>query len=820
MTRKTRSRTGICHTFGVLAGAAIMLGATASTSFALETIRVQARATSQEVRDIPVAITAVGEETMEKFSLNDIEDVAAFTPGLELSRISSGSGVSISIRGISSSAGTLGIESSVSVIIDGVYYPQPRTIHEGLLDASQVAILKGPQALYFGKNATAGVISIVTNDPGDEFEVIGRVGFEIEAQDLTGEAILSAPINDKWGVRLALRGSKMWDGYIKNTAGPTTYTTRDAANGFAPTVWDVPAPASDWLPGERVMQGRLTLLGRPSDIFTFRLKTSFADWKQRAPSQFELFDCPTLNGIPHRNTGVGPGGIQAPVPAAAGECNKDRRQGVNPEPDTIGTSTPDLGRFGGELGEFYKSYNVSADFGFDFDWLNWQTILNWHQQTTGWAGDNDGGADSSVFASEWTRFNNYAIETRAATKFDGGINGVLGVYYQRTTRNFRQEVFFAGAQNSAADPTNEFVAYDKISGTDGETISVYGELIWDITDQLQLTGGARYIWEKKDSYFIQPYVNPAYLGLFIEGRTLADDSSFDDLIPEVTLRWQPTDELTFYVAYKQGFKSGGFDNGSIDSTLNADPIGDITFLPETVEGFEGGIKADLAGGNLRLELDAYRYKYTDLQLNFFNSTTFAYRTLNAGSARTTGVELAINWAPEQVEGLQLNGSIGYNDAHYINFTAPCYSGQSPANGCPVQPGALKNQDLSGAARNLAPKWFGNVGFDYTRPFGNGLEFGVSSNLKWKSKYSLSEFIPDAIQSGYAQIDASIRIGDVDGMWQFAIIGKNLTDKYVALNARDAPSTGGNTGTDNAFQSDRYGSLLAPRTIEFELSFRY
>ena len=86
--------------------------------------------------------------------------------------------------------------------------------------------------------------------------------------------------------------------------------------------------------------------------------------------------------------------------------------------------------------------------------------------------------------------------------------------------------------------------------------------------------------------------------LFVEGRVLADDSSYDDLIPEVTLRWQPNDDLTLWVAYKQGFKSGGFDNGSIDSTLNASPIEDITYQPEHVEGGEFGIKASLLNNTM------------------------------------------------------------------------------------------------------------------------------------------------------------------------------------------------------------------------------
>lgn len=803
----------------------------------LDVVTVRARATAQPIRDIPVAITAVNEQTMDEYGLKNLTDVAAHTPGLEIVRISSGSGSEISIRGISSSAGTIGIEPSVAIILDGVYFPQSRVIHEGLFDSSQVALLKGPQALYFGKNATAGVISIRTNDPGDELEILGKVGYEIEAQSLSGEAVLSTPINDKIGIRLAVAGTKMWQGYIRNTAGPTIYNTFDVATGIL-TPQANGAPKNDWIPGEESFFGRLTIKGTPSDVFTYRLKASYADTKVSTANGAERFDCNALNGVAHV-TGVDPvTGLQIPLVAAGVACDRNRAAGQNPIPPAVAETSMDLNRFGGELGEEYKSYIVTGDFEFDYDTFNVQTILNWHQQRVGWVIDADGGGATGVFASEFSTFDNFAIESRAATKFEGGINGVLGVYFQDTKRDWRQEVIFAGSQNSAvADPMDEFISYDKVSETDGQTFSVYGELIWDVTDQIELTAGARYIREKKDSFFTQPYVNPIFKGrtgpgftfgpndgpapLFVEGRILADKRTDDDLIPEVTLRWQPADDMTIWVAYKQGFKSGGFDNGSIDSTLNADPIGDITYDPEHVEGGEAGLKTSFADGAIDFEFDVFYYKYSDLQLNFFNATTFAYRTLNAGSAKTKGAEMQIRWSPENVEGLRISGSLAYTDAAYSTFAAPCYAGQSPADGCPLQPGvALKNQDLSGVRRNLAPKWAGNIGFNYTRPIGNGFEWGLSSNARYKSKYLLSAFIPDATQSGYFWLDAAIRFGAEDGSWQFAIIGRNLTDKYVLVNATDIPSTGGNVGTANAFRADRAGVILDPRTIEFEVSFRF
>jgi len=280
--------------------------------------------------------------------------------------------------------------------------------------------------------------------------------------------------------------------------------------------------------------------------------------------------------------------------------------------------------------------------------------------------------------------------------------------------------------------------------------------------------------------------------------------------------------LVWYATYKIGFKSGGFSSSAIYSTLTLDQITDITFEPESVKGFEGGVKASLLDGSMNIEFEAYRYKFNDLQIDFFNSPAFAFITENAGGARTTGAEIQAVWQPEAVTGLRLNASLAYNDSKYTDFIAPCYAGQTPANGCTIFiPGQVPKQELGGQTRALAPKWSGVMGVDYEQPFGNGLKFGISANAVFKSKYRLGGFNnPVDTQKGFATLDAALRFGTEDDTWQFSIIGKNLTNKYALLASGDTPSTGGGTGTAGGFSADRTGTPIMPRTIEFQLTWRY
>ena len=262
-----------------------------SLSSSIEEIVVTARATEESIRDIPVAITAYSEEEMENLNINSLDDIAASSASLEINRINSGSGVQIAIRGIASSPGSLGIEQSVAVMIDGVYFPQGRVINEGLFDTNQVAILKGPQALYFGKNATAGAVSIVTNDPGDEFEISGSVSHEFEYESDTYEFVISGPISENWGARLAVYESEMDKGWFKNTASDTIYTTVDAANGFAPTGHENPEPTTKYFPASEESYQRLTIKGDLGDRSTIKFKASFADKSMASVTMAELFDC-------------------------------------------------------------------------------------------------------------------------------------------------------------------------------------------------------------------------------------------------------------------------------------------------------------------------------------------------------------------------------------------------------------------------------------------------------------------------------------------------------------------------------------------------
>src|SRR5690606_19716413 len=144
----------------------------------LEEVVVTARKRAESLQEVPIAVSALTSDTLQKYDITSIEKLTSMTPQFTVGRASNGSGAQLTMRGIGSSSTSISIEQSVAVIVDDVYYGQGRVINEGMFDMERIEVLKGPQALFFGKNATAGAIALTSADPTGEFELSGKLGYE------------------------------------------------------------------------------------------------------------------------------------------------------------------------------------------------------------------------------------------------------------------------------------------------------------------------------------------------------------------------------------------------------------------------------------------------------------------------------------------------------------------------------------------------------------------------------------------------------------------------------------------------------------------
>ncbi len=781
----------------------------------LEDIVVTARKRAESVQDIPVAVTAISEAQIQRQDLTSLEKVAARTPNFTVGRASNGSGAQLTLRGIGSSSTSIGIEQSVAVVVDGVYYGQGRIINEGFFDLSRLEILKGPQALFFGKNATAGVVSITTADPTDKLEVRARAGYEFRSQQVQGEIVGSGPLTDTLGLRVAVRGTKMFDGYFKNEASPVNYATTDvAAVNNVGTTNHIAQPAARNEPGEKELLGRVTLKWQPTSELTATLKAS-GDYNKTNNSSWNYvnFRCENGGGVSSLN--------------AAYACKNHFVTHQNNMPADIAATFP-FAKDDGALYNRYKSFGTTGTINYVMDDVTFTSVTNYNWNNNRWTCACDfQSSNTGTWATENSSWHAFSSELRALTTYDGPVNLMVGGLYQKTKRKFNQWVMFAGLQDSSASPENRYVASSKASNTDGETLAGFGQVTWKFTDTLEATGGVRYTHETKDSIFSQPYNNAALTTIFRPANDpdglgiVTAKQTFNNWSPEATISWKPARGLLFYGAFKTAYKSGGFSNSGINSKFSQDPSGDLTFEPEKASGFEIGAKTTLLDNQLRFNVGLYTFGYKDLQVDFFNSPIFAFQTLTA-DARTKGVEVELEYAPRAIEGLNLHGSVNYNRARYTNFPlAPCYAGQRPTEGCFSIGGGSFRQNLDGQQLANAPEWTATLGASYDTVIGNGFRVGASVDSRYSGSYIASGFGNyDSQQGKYVNLDASIRFGTEDDRYEIALIGKNLTNRFYVTGVVDGPSTGSGTGTAAGIHADQLGFATLPRTVQVQATFRY
>ena len=579
------------------------------TAGGLEEVVVTARKREESLQDAPLTVTAYSAKRIAEYDITSLERIQQVTPQLFVGRVSNGSGAQITMRGVGAAAATsIGIEQSVAVVMNGAYYGQGRVLNEGMFDLGQIEILKGPQSLFFGKNATAGVISLTTAKPTEEWEFNANLGYEFETEQTRLEAIVSGPISDTVGIRLAIRESQMDGGWYSNNSNNNTYTYLDVATGFADSFTE-PAPGDNRdTPQEEETLARATLTINPSDSLSMTFTGQYSDvYVLNSAYNHIPFSC---------DGGVSAWGVV---------CGDNFTIAHNKLPQTLADNLPYAD--GQDLYNAYESWSLNAEIEWEFGNFTLSSITNIQENENDWSLPGDfADTNDGIFATEHATWEAWSEEIRVQSDFDGMFNFMLGGLYQETTREFFQWVTFGGGGflnwNSAAPAGLEYVTYNKESFTDGETLSFFGEAQLQLTDKLELTAGVRYIDEEKSSSFLQPYVHPVGIAaLGWEAGGVDADQEFSEWQPEATLSYQLTEDVMIYGAYKTAYKSGGFSNGAVYAAVSQ--VKDFIFDPETAAGFEIGIKSTLLDNQLRLNASIYSFEIEDLQLDYLQQKVIA-----------------------------------------------------------------------------------------------------------------------------------------------------------------------------------------------------
>ncbi len=714
-------------------------------------------------------------EAIDSRQVNDLFDVAALTPGLLLGASSIEVGTEVSLRGVGASLLDPGIDQSVALNLDGLQLGQGAAYSVGVFDMERIEILKGPQPLFFGKNSPGGVIAIRTADPGDSFELIGREAYENSAEEWRTDVIVSGPVSDTLRLRLASQFISA-DGYFRNTAVALPET-----GGRQP---------DDHIGQKRSHYHRLTASYRPGEAFTARLKLNATHDRVLGGVPAQLVYCPdgTRNYLPDV-------GLSVPSLFSPNEnCRADRN---------VNTIDLDPRNFAGVPNNGVGYTDTDQRFGtLEMNWavaprLTLTSLTSYYDldldglQNGPWAG----GAAPPLSVIKVFGRQEVAQEFR--------LNAELGAF-AFTSGAFIQD---ANIESETTVPGNRFYGFPAtvLKGShdvDIQSVALFSQLRFRPVQTLEIAGGVRWTDEERSDHAVIYDVTGAYTGV----QNAAMPSPLPRLhssnwSPELTVSWLPSKDLTVFASLKEGYKSGSYN---INFPLN--PGEDNSFGDERGRGGEIGLKGYAGGRELFFDLAAYRYRYSGLQVGLVQvraSGIPGLKTFNAGAAEVYGVDFALRYQPNRIQGLSLSGAMNWNHGRFTRFVnAPCYPGQTIAEGCNLQPSPVTDpaeiaagyyaigpaqglpvryngQDLSGTRLPRAPSMQANFNVDYETAVGASFDLGLGAGLQYSSDYLVDlGRRQHGDQADFTKLFVNLRLKTQDDRWEVALIGNNLTNRFT------------------------------------------
>jgi outer membrane receptor protein involved in Fe transport len=785
----------------------------------IENIIVTAQKREQSLQDVPIVVTTVSEQLLKDTGVKDIKDLQLLTPGLIVTSANNEASTTARIRGIGTVGDNPGLESSVGVVVDGVYRPRNGVGFGDLGELERIEVLKGPQGTLFGKNTSAGVINVVSKKPAKEF----AADAEITAGNyhaLEGAASLTGPLSDTVATRVYF-ATRERDGLL------------DVRNGAGPRTRDDDYDRS-------LYTGRAQLLFTPSDSLEVRW---IGDYSKRdescclAPQAVLTSSAAVIGAL----NATAPNSIANPADpfGRVGYANRSSAQQIEDKGTSLEINW-DLDALGGAT-----LTSVSA-------WRDWETINALDADfTTVDILYRDADGDNAI------RFKQLSQEVRLAGDA-GRLNWLVGAFYAGEDLNFDNEVLF-GSQfqeyysRLLGNPatvgvltglgSNAYLgglgAQDSFA-QESSSYALFSNNTLRLTDSVEFTLGVRYTDESKDLdsrysnqqggagcqalrnryALVSGAVGASPLALstiYGVGCFTYADPLFNNLVTSQSIdesEWTGTaklalrfsDQVMSYVSYARGYKAGGFNldrERSVDDPLANNPAAgtpviadtDTRFDEELVDSYEVGLKTQWLNDSLSLNSAVFYQDYTDFQLNTF--TGLVYVVTSLPQVVSQGVDVDVLWYTP-LEQLMIQGGVTYAETQIEDFgTAATLATFSSVR---------QNDTLS-----FAPEWSASLSATFEQPIAARKLLRANLGAKYTSQYNTgSNLAPTKLQEALTLVNARVSFGADDETWALELWSQNLTKEDYYQVHFDAALQG---GTVAAF-------LGAPRTYGVTARFKF
>ena len=828
----------------------------------VDDIIVTAQKREQSLQDVPIVVTSLSSEALSNAGVHDIKDLQILTPGMTVTSTTNEASTTVRIRGVGTVGDNPGLESSVGVVIDGVYRSRNGVGFGDLGELQRIEVLKGPQGTLFGKNTSAGVVNIITEapsfTPGYNAELTaGNFGALGASGSVTG------PITETLAMRL-YAARRVRDGFYNVDLGDGPRTqTRDQNQDFG------------------TVRGQLLWL--PSDNLSLRLIADYSKRDEYCCVGVQVRTGPTFPFIDGLSIGTGqrpPNATFSTLPfSRTGFANRGTEQEIEDKGISLEANL-DLNRWGdatltsitsarsweGVNGQdidytgadiLYRSPN--GDYGFKVENLTQEFRLAGATDRLDWlvgvfaTREKITRTDSYIYGPDYTPFLSFLLSAslnKAVPAFPISPNDIGCFTRTAQTALGLQQCLGTGGAVSGGGPgfiVGEGVK-DRYEQT-SDSFALFTNNTFHLTEQFDITVGLRYTYDKKSldghqtnvngnggtcaaalgnagaivgvlgaagstilGNFCLPWANAAYANRFI-----TEEKNDGELSGTIKAAYRLNDQLLTYVSYARGYKSFGYNLDRVQSGIT--PNASLLFPSELVDSYEAGFKATLFNRKVLFNATYFDQKVTDFQLNTFLGTAFVVESIP--ELKTRGVDADFLWFTP-IQGLTLSAGVTYTDAKYGHFVASQLT--SPGN-------FPQLSLLPGGTPSFAPEWSATGSVNFDRSIGNGLRAGFSLSAKHTTDYNTgSDLLPYKQQEALTLLNGRISFGAENQHWTFELWGQNLTDEEYTQVGFAAPLQGtafqttvqpNGTFYNPALDTATYNAYLGqPRTYGLTFKVKY
>ena len=713
---------------------------------------VTARRTNERAQDVPIALSVVGGAALERTGAYTTYDLQQQTPSLTVFN-SNPRNSSIGIRGIGVTSASDGLDTSVGVYVDNVYLGRPGMSLADLIDVDRVEVLRGPQGTLFGRNTSAGVLNITTRKP--EFEQ------SLDAEVSVGDYAYNQE-------RISLTGPLMDGKLAYRVTGFNTYR-----NGVLDNI-------TTHIPGNSVGRSgaRLQLLATPTDKLTLRLIGDYSIEDDSCCVSVTKVVLPTTLNAATANTFKTLNALGY-YPVATTDYTR------NNAPQAMRTDQ--------------KGVSLQADY--ELGWATVTSITAWRYWRFDPLQDSDGTPLDVIQVNvAKTRDDQLSQELRLASK-PGRFTWEVGAYafHQHLEDHYILNQFGTDASayyTTYARQTNPNAAavviapgsqYIDDARSNVDSVAVFGQANYEVTDRLTVTGGVRYTHDRRTgvsdtSTYLTPNAStsiPFHYNVVVSG----DNASWLG-----SVSYKVRKDVLTYVSYSTGYKGAGLN---LNAAVTAGTP--LVLQPENTRNWEVGLKSQFWGRRVTLNLAGFWTELTGLQANIYPSNGARSYLANVGNIRSRGIELDGTIHPDRHLTLSLNGA--YDDAVYTSY---------PNGPCPVGGAGVCN--LTGAAVFQAPRWIGNATVDWRfDPIGRAQPYALAQYSYRSNAFGTVDDSPYGLIPAFGVTNFRVGATFADGKYDVSVWANNAFDVRYFQNL----STTSIVGTSPfAFA----GQLGTPRTV--------